>query len=93
MRYFVAPVLSVVTPMLIGGLIVSLAACENGSYFDPNTKQLKSDKVGRLEATGEDLRIYEFTPQTAPHMQCIFTAGNRKGGLVCFEKKAAKGSE
>jgi hypothetical protein len=71
--------------LIVGGLTM-LSACESGSYWDPNTKQLHSDKVGRLEATGEDLRIYEFTPQTAPKTQCVFVAGDRKAGLVCFPK-------
>lgn len=76
---------------LLGLALVSiaLAGCEpeDGSYFSPNTKQLKSDKVGRLEATGEDLRVYEFTPQTDPQKQCVFVAGEKKGGLVCFDKR------
>ncbi len=71
-------------------LAFSLTACENGSYFDSNTKQLHSDKVGRLEATGEDLRVYEFTPQTMPNTQCVFVAGERKGGLYCAPKAELK---
>ena len=67
---------------------VAVSGCEDGSYFDTTTTQLKSDKVGRLEATGEDLRVYEFTPQTMPHLQCIFVAGNQKGGLVCEPKES-----
>jgi hypothetical protein len=68
------------------GAGVALASCEAGSYFDPNTAALRNDKVGRLEATGEDLRVYEFTPQTSPNMQCVFVAGEKKGGLQCWEK-------
>ena len=64
-------------------LFLGLAACEDGSYFDPSTKQMKSDAVSRLEATGEDLRVYEFTPRSAPEMKCVFVAGNSKGGLQC----------
>lgn len=67
-------------------ILLSLTACEEGSYFNNNTTQLKSDKVGRLESTGEDLRVYEFTPQTAPNIQCIFVVGKSKGGLTCFPK-------
>lgn len=66
--------------------LASLAACEQGSYLNGETKQLHADKVGRIEATGNDLRAYEFTPQTAPHMQCVFVSGDRKGGLECFPK-------
>lgn len=67
-------------------LIVGLLSCEQGSYFDSSTKQIKSDYVSRLEATGTDLRIYEFTPRSAPHIQCVFVAGERKGGLQCWGK-------
>lgn len=75
---------------IIAALLFSafiLVGCEQGSYFDSDTKQIQSDKVSRLETVGVDLRIYEFTPQTAPHMQCVFVAGDKKGGLYCFPKK------
>ena len=68
--------------LILGGLV----ACEEGSYFDPNTKQIKSDYVSRLEATGTDFRIYEFTPRSAPHIQCVIVAGESKGGLQCWGK-------
>ncbi len=71
---------------LFGVMAIVLSACEEGSYFDSNTKQLNSDKVGRLEAVGEDLRVYEFTPQTDPAVQCVFVAGESKGGLQCWPK-------
>jgi hypothetical protein len=75
--------------LLVASLALVLSACsEDGSYFSANTVQMKSDKVGRLEATGEDLRVYEFTPQTDPSMQCVFVAGDSKGGLQCWKKPA-----
>lgn len=70
--------------LILGSL--ALAGCEEGSYFNSNTTQLRNDKVGRLEATGEDLRVYEFTPQTAPKKQCVFVAGKNKGSLACWDK-------
>lgn len=73
--------------LFVAASLLLLAGCENGSYFDSNTIQLKSDKVGRIEATGNDLRVYEFTPQTTPNKQCIFVSGERKGSLVCFDKE------
>jgi hypothetical protein len=58
---------------------------EDGSVF--TTGSQTGDAVMRLEATGEDLRVYEFTPQTAPNKQCLFVAGGEgKGGLFCFDK-------
>ena len=74
-------------------LIGLLAGCENGSYFDPATRQLHSDKVGRIEATGEDLRAYEFTPQTDSRMQCVFVAGTAKGGMFCWVKEVNRVGE
>ena len=68
--------------------IVALAACEDGSYWNANTKQMRSDKVGRLEAVGEDVRVYEFTPQSDPAMQCVFVAADKKAGLQCWKKSA-----
>lgn len=73
------------TIALLGATLL-LAACEDGGYFNPNTTQLKSDKVARIEATGEDLRLYEFTPQTNAKKQCVFVAGESKGGLWCWDK-------
>ncbi len=58
---------------------------DDGSVFTTST--ISSDKVTRLAAAGGDLRIYEFTPQTAKHMQCIFITGNNKGSTFCFKKE------
>lgn len=59
----------------------------DGSYWSSRTTQFSSDKVGRLNAVGEDLRVYEFTPQTSPTKQCVFVAGTNKAGLTCFDKQ------
>ena len=42
---------------------------------------------GLIDAYGFDLRTYEWTPQTAPHMTCvtIYSDGGG-GGLQCFLK-------
>jgi len=63
----------------------TIIACDGGSVF--NGKQAHPDSVVRLEAAGWDLRVYEFTPQTAHNMTCVFVAGNRKAGLDCFPKE------
>jgi hypothetical protein len=76
----------IATFALLSSAALMLAACEDGSYFNKNTVQLKSDKVGRVEAQGEDIRVYEFTPQTNANKQCVFVAGENKGGLVCWDK-------
>ena len=78
---------------LIGLLIsgCSFISNEPGGYFDSNTKLVEPDAAGRLESAGGDLRIYEFTPQSAQYMQCIFVAGTRRGGTFCFEKKRNTG--
>jgi len=58
---------------------------DDGNVFTTTT--ISADKVSRLASAGGDMRLYEFTPQTAPHMQCIFIAGDSKGSTFCFEKK------
>ena len=69
------------------GLIISLlllASCDQGAMFV--TPDLAPDQVHRLESQGVDLRVYEFTPITAPDKQCIFVSGTSKGALECFDK-------
>ena len=58
---------------------------DDGSVFTTST--INADKVSRLAAAGGDMRLYEFTPETAPYMQCVFVAGNNKGSAFCFEKR------
>jgi len=72
--------------LLVSGC--SFISSEAGGYLDPNTKQVVPDAAGRLEAAGSDLRIYEFTPQSADNIQCVIFTGGRKGGISCFEKTA-----
>ena len=68
--------------LMFSGLIA--VGCDGGSVL--NGEQMNPDSVHRLEAAGWDLRIYEFTPESAPEHTCVFAAGNRKGGLDCFPK-------
>jgi hypothetical protein len=65
---------------------IFLVSCEQGSYFHPSTKQIKSDHVSRVEAMGDDFRLYEFTPQSDSSRQCIFVAATQKGGVQCWKK-------
>lgn len=55
-----------------------------------NTKTISTDATVRIKAAGLDLRGYEFTPESAPYMQCVFVAGTQKSGLFCFEKRELK---
>ena len=57
--------------LAVAATTIVLTGCEQGSYLNLNTKQMDSDAVARLTATGNDLRVYEFTPQTAPNKQCV----------------------
>ncbi len=77
-----------ITWILLALALALLAGCDNGSVF--NGKQTHTDATTRIESAGWGMCVYEFTPQTAPNMQCIFVAGNRKGGLTCFEKEIVK---
>ena len=62
-----------------------MTACDQGNIF--NGEQLLTDSTTRLETSGPDAIVYEFTPKTAPNMQCIFLSASSKGGLFCFKKE------
>jgi len=76
---------SILVVLFLAGLYAKKQWFDDGSVFTTGT--MSSDKVTRLSAAGGDLRIYEFTPQTAQHMQCVFITGESKGSTFCFEKK------
>jgi len=77
--------LLVIVVLLLFSFYVKKQWFDDGSLL--TTAIMNSDKATRLSAAGGDLRIYEFTPQTAPHMQCLFITGESKGSAFCFEKK------
>ena len=64
-----------------------LAACDEGSKLNPNTKTIDPVQGWRLSAAGWDLRIYEFDSQTDPNIRCLMVAGEAKGGLQCWRKE------
>lgn len=72
--------------LMISGLILTLTACDDGGMFDQDTPTMNADEVTRIEATGFDLRLYEFTPKTEQNMRCVFVSGDKKAGLDCFPK-------
>lgn len=84
-------VIAAIIAMAFGGFWIERHfLAEDGSYWSARTTQFNSDKVGRLQAVGEDLRVYEFTPQSAPNKQCVFVAGTNKAGMTCFDKGNVK---
>ena len=68
-----------------------LYAYIKANYFEDGafatTPAFKADAVMRLEAVGEDPRIYVFTPPKVPNKRCVFFAAQGKGGLECFDKQ------
>lgn len=64
-------------------LALLLAGC---TEYDPNAPTFRFDAVSPHEGTRYGLRIFEFTPQTATHMKCVYVSGDG-GGLSCFPKK------
>jgi hypothetical protein len=48
------------------------------------------DAAYRVETPGLDVRVYEWTPATAPHVTCIMAWGQtHPAGMQCFPKAAA----
>jgi len=76
----------VATVIILSGLYyVKKQWFDDGSVF--TTATVSADSVTRLAAAGGDMRLYEFTLQTAHYMQCIFIVGTNKGSTFCFEKR------
>ena len=53
-------------------------------------EEKKTDKEYTLDTAGVNPRVYEFTPETAPHMQCILIVLNAvepSSTLQCFLKE------
>lgn len=73
-----------VVASFVGYNIFSAEYLDEGSFL--TTKTIKPDSAVRIQTTGEDLRLYEFTPETLPHIQCIFVAGTNKGDTFCMLK-------
>ena len=75
--------------LLIG--IGALGTWVKTEYFEAGgalvTKHQDVDAVMRLNVQGKNLRVYEFTPQTAPGHTCIFVAGTNKASLDCIPKR------
>lgn len=84
---------SIVTIVVLALVLTGGIAWIKAQWFDPGnyltTKSFDPDNVWRLEAAGKDLRVYEFTPRTAPYMKCLFVAGTNKGANPCFLRKEA----
>lgn len=66
-------------------MVMMLAAAALGGCKDDRDEQ--PEATTRLETRGIDTDIYEFTPKSAPYMQCIFASRSDRAGLFCFEKR------
>ena len=62
------------------------------------TNQIAGDGEGtkksimyKLEAFGNDVRIYEWTPRDNPNVRCVFAAGSTNStGVACYEVEEKK---
>lgn len=68
----------------IGVWFIKINWFEAGSPL--TTRYRTPDAAVRLNVQGEDLRVYEFTPEQKPDALCVFVAGTNKSGLFCMEK-------
>lgn len=61
-----------------------LAACQPD--LTDGVGRSEVDRSYFIESSGQDMRVYEFTPKTSPGVQCVFVGATQKGGLACFPK-------
>ncbi len=57
---------------------------EKLSTMDLPTKKPTSAYL--VEASGWNVRVYEFTPEGNKNYVCVFIAGSKKAGASCFPK-------
>lgn len=57
---------------------------EAGGLFVTENREV--DKAYRLNTKGDDLRVYEFTPDGSPGTVCIVVAGERNSVMECEQK-------
>jgi len=81
--------------MVVIGILILVVGLSGYQYFSAEfldegsfltTETMVPDSAVRIQTTGDDLRLYEFTPKTLPNWQCIFVAGTNKGDTFCVEK-------
>ena len=67
-----------------GGWWAKVNWFEAGGLFV--TKNRSVDHAYRLNTKGDDLRVYEFTPDSNPKVVCVVVAGERNSTTECFQK-------
>jgi len=80
----------IVAGVFVIAVLVGVLWWVKATFFEAGaalaTKYRDPDAAMRLNVQGTDLRVYEFTPQKAPNVRCIFVAGTNKGSLFCMKK-------
>jgi hypothetical protein len=68
--------------LLYGGyLYFSAQYLEDGAYA--TTPSAKATQVWRMEAMGEDPRVYEWSPKTMPGVKCVTWSATNKATTFC----------
>jgi hypothetical protein len=84
----VALMLVLASPVFAGGWLNG--AINNviaGGSDAPN----KATTMYRIETMGNDVRLYEWTPQDNKNIRCIFAAGSENStGVACYEVEEKK---
>ena len=61
------------------------------AWKNSGLEAVEPDVGYRVETPGLDVRVYEWTPVTAPNMTCIMAWGQtHPAGLQCFPKVAVE---
>lgn len=76
--------LAIAFVLLGGGYWVKINYFEAGAWAVTGSQDV--DAAYRLNTKGNDLRVYEFTPQGDRNSLCVAVAGERNSMLECFPK-------
>ena len=75
--------------MVIGGLTL-LSPKKSEALF--GWKTIEPDASYKVEASGFNLRVYEWTPKFNASITCLYVAGSETGNTVCYAKPEEKGN-
>lgn len=53
-------------------------------------KTTKPTAQYNVEASGWNIRIYEWQPEDNPNVRCVFAGGSSKGGVSCYPVEKSK---
>jgi len=75
--------------VLVGLLALPLTANSIGwnTIAGLNKERVKVDHEYKIKTSGNEPRVYEWTPKDNRSVTCLFVAGTKSSGVACYKKE------